>query len=66
MSFKCVICHSITPNKYKNNPAPFFCGIDDWCCEMCNNKVVVPKRLSNVKQQIDFKDINCNCHCGYH
>ena len=57
MSFECVICHNSTLNKYKNNPAPIFCGIDDWCCESCNNKVIVPKRISNMKQKIDdFKE----------
>ena len=51
--FKCCICDEISYG-YGNNPDPVtdeaghFFKEDDQCCDVCNDKVVIPKRLEEM------------------
>jgi hypothetical protein len=51
--FNCCICDEVFEG-WGNNPYPVKntlgedFGEDDWCCNDCNNKVVIPERMKEM------------------
>ena len=44
---KCCICGKYMYNEY-NNPWPVSDKLDDFCCNQCNDTVVIPARLKLI------------------
>ena len=42
---ECIICHQLIEYDRRCNPEPLFNNVDDWCCEMCDNDIILPIRL---------------------
>lgn len=61
-SFKCCLCNK-TFHGFGNNPFPLSDGINDVCCNKCNNEKVIPARIAmlyknkgdrNERQNVDI------------